>query len=157
MKKIKYKFALILYASGAGNLISLHHRAGFIKKNIKLIIQHSYHKKFYTTVGRVGAFPLFPSHANLCCKLLMRKLRPMERNYFKCLAQICSVTHIFSKNFRNLRPKYQLGGNTAIKTHNVIPSSAELLWFSLVRIFNLSKSINYTPISLLWKTGFHFS
>jgi hypothetical protein len=31
MKKIKYKFALILYASGAGKLISLHHRAGYPK------------------------------------------------------------------------------------------------------------------------------
>ncbi len=40
---------------------------------------------------------------------------------------------------------------------NVFPSSAVLLEFSLVRIFNLSKLINYTPVSLLWKTGFYFS
>jgi hypothetical protein len=47
-------------------------------------------------------------------------------------------------------------GAPSVPTHNVIPSSAVLLEFSLVRMSYLSNSINYMAISFLWKTGFSF-
>jgi len=59
-----------------------------------------------------------------------------------------------TKILYNCRP---CRGAPSVPTHNVIPSSAVLLEFSLVRMSYLSKSINYTPISFLWKTGFAIS
>jgi hypothetical protein len=69
--------------------------------------------------------------------------------------QLLNNTIFLSQNILyNCRP---CRGVPSVPTHNVIPSSAVLLEFSLVRISYLSKSINYTAISLLWKTGFFFS
>jgi hypothetical protein len=130
-------------------------------KNIKQIAS-----LFHLIVFAVAAFTLFPSHTIQCCKLLTMIIPPMEINmvskrinYFKLKIVRLSwmynnwkkerkflnaslrfvLWYTFYCKYRVLQPKTRRWHHRL----NVIPSSAVLLEFSLVRILNLSTTHPY--------------
>jgi hypothetical protein len=77
----------------------------------------------------------------------------MEKILSQWRPLICSLTHIFldASDFCSINFSYMASGYKHTQCYSIVSCAP------LILIGAHFLSLNYTPISLLWKTGFHFS